>query len=986
MYSFYGGQKGQDFKISRIFSNRSEDLLQDLQARWYSPVNVGDYVLISYGDIAELNKIIKNQQGQTIEVESTYNRNLNIDLLNCGKSYTNSIWQKVYIEDKKNISPDFPNSEENVFIFINFEESPIIEEKDEEGNIQKYILDKEGIRRKCDDEGNWINELGQIIRFKQVPGYSLLETSDIYSEENYGFGYRLITCVTGQTPRIQVFHEIINIEDGDPYVTYDLTNPDRPAIKFYLQRNQRIEDIYTTILPPTQNPNIDILINNKEYREINGEKKYASLTHPILDVQIPRAIKYYSGLMFGQGDLAHYYYSYSTDEPLGYANGIEYQVTAEECTIISLMSEFLREAFLANLNENNKLSLVGFNDYIKQHIGNKNAKIQPYYCYEKNLLFLLNQSDLTEERIPWGQYGLNKEEAKKSEDLKLYCKKIASDLSIISSRIEKYVNKESQELDLEEYWKKFGLLEKAKYDLLDEQEKYQYLVNYLKGVYSQNNLILIANLYQFYTPLVNIRSLLLKIDDNNENDFEYTEDEIRYVLNVLEKLCYLKMHFSYLKNESLSGDIYINTSSGRLYQFISSEAENILRARYLGKMTSPVPEVAYETKAAYEKQGEEYVESNITVRNNLLLQNDELGYREKYVFSIPNTPKIVPSIQPINNRENPEIKKIISNENDLNFNFNLPLAVKIFTFDDLDYFDYENMVPVLKSDLSLNLYDIYIHTTFDLKDDYRGWFFIYNKINEEKNAWVKQGSILGPIGIPEPINILTINAVYDQPKGVITPAKSSEIKERIMRTGVNDFQVINQVDLSSASITCSVDLFKKGEIYIYGSIIEQNSDVAKDLYWTYELDYSFNDSTKKITFNQFIEGSAFQLYLVSAQGTVLNKTYWVNIDELSSLNSLVDQITKSYFETSEYPDGAKGKITLIKIYESMSKATELKPGDNYWGQYNIDQKQWYLTLITSQGSYMSDSKIDSLEQAQKMTYTASYINDIVPMWDTDTYY
>ena len=70
----------------------------------------------------------------------------------------------------------------------------------------------------------------------------------------------------------------------------------------------------------------------------------------------------------------------------------------------------------------------------------------------------------------------------------------------------------------------------------------------------------------------------------------------------------------------------------------------------------------------------------------------------------------------------------------------------------------------------------------------------------------------------------------------------------------------------------------------------------------------------------------------------------------------------------------------------MSKATELRPGDNYWGQYNIDQKQWYLTLITSQGSYMSDSRIDSLEQAQKMTYTANYINDIVPMWDTDTYY
>ena len=30
MYSFYGGQKGQDFRISKIFENRSEDLLKDL--------------------------------------------------------------------------------------------------------------------------------------------------------------------------------------------------------------------------------------------------------------------------------------------------------------------------------------------------------------------------------------------------------------------------------------------------------------------------------------------------------------------------------------------------------------------------------------------------------------------------------------------------------------------------------------------------------------------------------------------------------------------------------------------------------------------------------------------------------------------------------------------------------------------------------------------------------------------------------------------
>jgi hypothetical protein len=81
MYSFYGGQKGQDFKITRIFANRAIDMVGDLKARWTSPVNVGDYVFINYGDPSYMN-----------EETSNYNINLQIDLKDSGKSYTNSLW------------------------------------------------------------------------------------------------------------------------------------------------------------------------------------------------------------------------------------------------------------------------------------------------------------------------------------------------------------------------------------------------------------------------------------------------------------------------------------------------------------------------------------------------------------------------------------------------------------------------------------------------------------------------------------------------------------------------------------------------------------------------------------------------------------------------------------------------------------------------------------------------------------------------------
>ena len=78
-FSFYGGPKGQDFNISRVFNNRSHDLLEDLKMRWYSPVNVGDYVFISYGDIHAQDKYVTVSNNNIIQVPSTFNKNLNID-------------------------------------------------------------------------------------------------------------------------------------------------------------------------------------------------------------------------------------------------------------------------------------------------------------------------------------------------------------------------------------------------------------------------------------------------------------------------------------------------------------------------------------------------------------------------------------------------------------------------------------------------------------------------------------------------------------------------------------------------------------------------------------------------------------------------------------------------------------------------------------------------------------------------------------------
>ena len=296
MYSFYGGQKGQDFKINRIFSNRAEDMVNDLKARWMSPVNVGDYVFISYGDPSRMN-----------EEGSIYNTNLQKDLQDTGKSYTNSLWQKIYVDSNLKISPDFPASDNNVYIFLNL-----------------------------DDKATEV-------------GTSLKEISDIESEEYFGFGYRLIACVTGTTPRIQVFHSVINIEDGDPYVTLDLTNPDTPKIKFYLQRGQRVEEIWTNVVSSQENPSVDMIIDGREYEsKINGQIKKATFTTPRLDFNLPKAPSFFVGELFGLGPINFYHhiaYQNPTEEDYSQYN---YEVTKQKVQIINSLATLTRKLMFAD--------------------------------------------------------------------------------------------------------------------------------------------------------------------------------------------------------------------------------------------------------------------------------------------------------------------------------------------------------------------------------------------------------------------------------------------------------------------------------------------------------------------------------------------------------------------------------------------------------------------------------------------------------------
>lgn len=550
MYSFYGGQKGQDFKINRIFSNRAEDMVNDLKARWMSPVNVGDYVFISYGDPSRMN-----------EEGSIYNTNLQKDLQDTGKSYTNSLWQKIYVDSNLKISPDFPASDNNVYIFLNL-----------------------------DDKATEV-------------GTSLKEISDIESEEYFGFGYRLIACVTGTTPRIQVFHSVINIEDGDPYVTLDLTNPDTPKIKFYLQRGQRVEEIWTNVVSSQENPSVDMIIDGREYEsKINGQIKKATFTTPRLDFNLPKAPSFFVGELFGLGPINFYHhiaYQNPTEEDYSQYN---YEVTKQKVQIINSLATLTRKLMFADeVLENDEDHLY---DSSKKGFKpqDKNLNID----YHLHPFIMVN--------------GKVQIYSKVQEVIK------ADYENVIKTG---FITKE----DGSWTWKE-----------KEDQGTGQSLIYLLREMMPRS----FYDLAQIGYDLFDICDKIMNWT-SEDGEFTYifdTQGLIYYVSDTLLKLQTLNQHYENVIKNGYVGDFYLSEPSGKIYQiyYLDKEKQTCLKAMYLGCLTAPEPIATSYTMLPFKeirsKDGNvSYVKNSPEVKSTLIdrMSQNTGYYQEGFNFYLPET-------------------------------------------------------------------------------------------------------------------------------------------------------------------------------------------------------------------------------------------------------------------------------------------------------------------------------------------------------------
>lgn len=731
MYSFYGGQKGQDFKIARIFSNRAIDMVGDLQMRWTSPVNVGDYIFINYGDPSFMN-----------EETSSYNTNLQIDLKASGKSFTNSLWQKIYVDRNLTISPDFPENDNNVYVFLNLDES----------DAEEY-------------------------------GNSLQEVSDIESEECFGFGYRLIACVTGVTPRIQIFHQTIDIEDGDPYVTLDLTNPDTPKIKFYLQRGQRIEDVYKNIVGSQEEPNAYLYTDGRTYINKNGETKTATLTKPQLVFDLPKAPTFYYGMLFGTGPLNFYHNFGTLSSRTYYLNNDTYKIYKKEIQLITRISDILHRMLLNDivtytLDEDSKDKNTGiysnlqFNDTNHFHyvVNNKffkeGSKLNNSFIY-------IQEEDQNVVFNPLSNEDTKITHDKEKEILKIY-KELKNDYHLSIRPYERYKEDGTKELIPQYMWTNDDATEEINTYLLSSS----IFKSFPNSLYPLGDIVndLIEKLFSIIIEDENGNP---SIKDNYSDVFYSFEtyNTADYLIGVLAQGSYLNEHY-YDISKAYKADFYVNEPTGKLY-ILTDITEIYIEGKYIGAITAPAPIATTQITPSFyfDKKEQKYIKNQNKVISSLTEGMGENIYQEEFLFKLVNDPITLTKIKQVANDADFIIgEPIPQNENEQLVNIEAPMPIHIFTpinsglsvLNNKVIWDSTNYEGPLfsKGDLFFNI------TRLEDNNANRGDVYRYNElpkdtIDDQKailkdqmtNNWELVGNIKGIPGIPNPTKIVNITLI-----------------------------------------------------------------------------------------------------------------------------------------------------------------------------------------------------------------------------------
>lgn len=351
MYSFYGGQPGQAFTIKQVFTSyngTSNSIKSDIEKGWTSPISVGEFVSISYGE-----------PGTT-----EYETNRNIDLTAEGKAHNCTLWQKTYDEDVGNASGlaytligsmtgntpkivvDTPATvldadQEPAIVYDNSStDEPHIEFQLPQSQVLQYDKSSDFTELDANEDPDFQLDSSDINKPRikvSLPQSQVIETAVI--EEYVGVGdnpeVRLDISEDGtinspvlklKLPVAQEFlEENVSSEVLDanvlPYITFDETNKNTPTLVFYLPQSQVMDDPTMVTIGPDEEPAVEDI---------------GTVNAPKLQFSLPRAVKFYYGSLLGERTAGTYTVTNSAFSEYGvgdyYINattGFIYKVTSK---------------------------------------------------------------------------------------------------------------------------------------------------------------------------------------------------------------------------------------------------------------------------------------------------------------------------------------------------------------------------------------------------------------------------------------------------------------------------------------------------------------------------------------------------------------------------------------------------------------------------------------------------------------------------------
>lgn len=312
----------------------------DISMGWRSPISVGSFVVISYGE----------------PNSDDYEVYLNQDLDISNKSYNSTLWQKIYDEDNNQnngigyrlimsmagytpriefIRPiDVLDADQlpDIIYDNSNPDKPTVKLRLPQSQVLSMhqpitVLNADQMPQVLYDESN-INRPVLTFRLPQSQRIQQGAINWIKANEDPRFELDLTDInrpvLNFWLPVAQEIQEgDIHILDADeePYFHIDSTDPDNPILSFWLPQSQVMQDPSTKVIGPSGVPSVSL-----DDSDINAPK---------LEFELPRAVKFYYGSLLGERQVGTYtetsamFADYGVgDYYINAATGFIYEVTA----------------------------------------------------------------------------------------------------------------------------------------------------------------------------------------------------------------------------------------------------------------------------------------------------------------------------------------------------------------------------------------------------------------------------------------------------------------------------------------------------------------------------------------------------------------------------------------------------------------------------------------------------------------------------------